>query len=958
MVITYEKICPFVVLCAIVMLLVMGAGCTGKSPVEETTPVGDGVLTTEATPTAVAAGAAEPTTGNDAAAEPTNRTGATGSPAMSGTVYNVTGANVTLIDQTNGQSGISGIAAAANTTGTLVAAVSTFVGSELTVGRDTLPVYAGVDISCINADYKGLAAVTYDVPAAFVEENTYDPTGIVLMHYADRDGWTALDTMYLGKNETGGVYYYASVAKSFSPFAIVSITGSSVEANVYDLTELDAYPVFVDDTNGSYKTQVIVKNALNNALSAVNTEGNSLENIGFVLEEALETARKSVDDPKLAPYVSGGGSDSSPVPDSKSFKSGEVTLVAPSASCITGISAEDAEKVTLVVAIVNSGSGFPDEDADRNVVVYQNMTITPSNKEFEDEIFLNFSVSKSALAANGGVAANVALYHYDPESEAWEKLETTYLKEDDAYFYYSAVVDSFSPFAVGWIESRTLRFASTNIVTAKIIDDYYLDKIMKVTNPPLVHVSLGNEMIPLLAKTCEMDGNNETWVIELDDSYVWSDGSAVTSADVIWSLEKDKFMDVDLGSIESAEALDEKTIRITLTEGNDNFYGTLINTNIQQEQFWADKDPSTYTSDTFVGCGPYYVSGIDLNNAVVTLVQNPYWEGENPYYDIVEIHSFELMEGAKAAIKLGEADAFWAYGTLSRADAVSMATSNPDMTYGVISGFSTCYFATFNMADETRPSADIGFRKAISYGLDYQTIIDVSWRGDGDIGDYGLIPHNFANYPDDAHAYEQLTYNPTRAQELLAEAGFVDSDSDGIREWNGTEVTVRVLGAQSGFRNTVADTIALNLEALGLNVDLCNDALLDMSDVTNPNSWFYKKWNSEYDITVNNGNDIGLRGGKGGLGIGDTIFRADKKPAESAQGVALYSIEDPYFYTLSDNHDYNGILDYYADNVTSLSMKWGTGEYIVCNRMIDGWEVVSVQRLLNIPCLLELKPRA
>jgi PGF-pre-PGF domain-containing protein len=953
-----KKIGLFIVSCAVMMLLVMGAGCTGKSPVEETTPVDGGVPTTEATPAATAAGAAEPTTGNDAATEPTNRTVAAGSAAASGTIYKVTGANVTLIDRTNGQSGISGIAAAANTTGTLVAAVSSFVGSELTVGRDTLPVYASVNISNMEADYKGLAAVTYDVPAAFVEEKTYDPTEIVLMHYADGDGWTALDTMYLGKNETDGVYYYASVAKSFSPFAIVSITDSSVEANVYDLTERDAYPVFINDINGSYKTQVIVKNALNNALSAVNTEGDSLENLGFVLEEALEAARKSVDDPKLVPYVSDGGSDSSSVPASKSFKSGKVTLVAPSASCITGISAEDAEKVTLVVAIVDSGSGFTDEDADRNVVVYQNMTITPSDRAFGDEIFLNFSVSKSALAANGGVAANVALYHYDTENEVWERLDTTYLKEDDANYYYSAAVDSFSPFAVGWIESRTLRFASTNIVTAKTIDDYYLDKIMKVTNPPLVHISLDNEMIPLLAKTCEMDGNNENWVIELDDSYVWSDGTAVTSADVIWSLEKDKFMDADLGSIKSAEALDEKTIKITLTEGNDKFYGTLINTNIQQEQFWADKDPSTYTRDTFVGCGPYYVSGIDLNNAVVTLVKNPYWEGENPYYDIVEIHSFELMEGAKAAIKLGEADAFWAYGTLSRSDAASMANSNPDMTYRVISGFSTCYFATFNMADETRPSADLGFRKAIGYGLDYQTIIDVSWQGDGEIGDYGLIPHNFANYPDDAHAYEQLTYNPTRAQELLAEAGFVDSDSDGIREWNGQEVTVRVLGAQSGFRHTVADTVSLNLEALGLDVDLCNDALLDMSDVANSNSWFYKKWNSEYDITINNGNDIGLRGGKGGLGIGDTIFRADTKPAAPAQGVALYSIKDPYFYTLSDNHDYNGILNYYANNVTSLSIKWGTGEYIVYNRNIDGWEAVSVQRLLNIPCLLELEPRA
>lgn len=948
-----KKIGLFVISCAVMMLLIMGAGCAEKSPVEGTAFVEGGAPTTEATPAATAAGTAEQTMSTDAAQ--TMGTDA----AASGTVYNVTGASVTLIDRTNGQSGISGIAAAANTTGTLVATASTFVGSELTVGRDTLPVYASVNISDTKADYKGLAAVTYDVPAAFVEEHTYDPTEIALMHYdADEGGWTVLDTLYLGKNETGGEYYYASVTESFSPFAIVSIADSSVEANVYDLTELDAYPVFVADTNGSYKTQVIVKNALNIALTAVNTRGESLENFGFVLEGALEAARASVDDPKLPSYAGGGGGDGSSPSALKSFKSGEVTVVAPSASCITGISAEGAEKVTLVVAIVDSGNGFTDEAADRNVIVYQNMTITPSDREFEDEILLNFSVSKSALTANGGVAANVALYHYDMENGAWEKLETTLLKEDDANYYYSAAVDSFSPFAVGWIESRTLRFASTNIVTAKTVDDYYLDKIMKVTNPPLVHVSLDNEMIPLLAKTCEMDGNNETWVVELDDSYVWSDGTAVTSADVIWSLEKDKFMDADLGSIESVEALDEKTIEITLTEGNDKFYGALINTNIQQERFWTGKDTSECVSDTFIGCGPYYVSGIDLNNAVVTLVKNPYWEGENPYYDIVEVHSFELMEGAKAAIKLGEADVFWVYGTLSRADAASMANSNPDMTYKVISGFSTCYFATFNMADETRPSANLGFRKAISYGLDYQTIIDVSWQGDGDIGDYGLIPHNFANYPDDARAYDQLTYNPTRAEELLAEAGFIDSDSDGIREWNGQEVTIHVLGGASGFRHTVADTIALNLEALGLDVNLCNDALLDMSDVANPNSWFYKKWNSEYDITVNNGNDVGLRGGKGGLGIGDTIFRADTKPDAPAQGVALYSINDPYFYTLSDNHDYNGILDYYADNVTSLPMKWGTGEYIVYNRMIDGWEVVSVQRLLNIPCLLKLEPRA
>jgi hypothetical protein len=153
-----KKIGLFVISCTFVMLLIMSAGCAGQSPVEETTPVEGGAPTAEATQAATVAGAAEQTTGTDvtgAAAEQTNSTGVTAGAAASGTVYNVTGANVTLIDQTNGQSGISGIAAAANTRVRLWRQLTTFVGSELTVGKDTLPVYAGVDISKFEGRLRG-----------------------------------------------------------------------------------------------------------------------------------------------------------------------------------------------------------------------------------------------------------------------------------------------------------------------------------------------------------------------------------------------------------------------------------------------------------------------------------------------------------------------------------------------------------------------------------------------------------------------------------------------------------------------------------------------------------------------------------------------------------------------------------------------------------------------------------
>ena len=959
-----RKICLWLVVFVAIMLLTAGAGCVGEGQTQENDSAAKSTPVPEPTATAVTTTAPKATT-------------TTPEPMVSGnfTTYNVTGANVVLTDQTEGQAGITGIAAAENTTGTLVLAKSASTYDNITLDGNAVPVYSAFEITNTNADFSGLVAVTYEVSAEFIKKRASDdPTKIAMMHYDDANGWVALDTFYLGVNQTGNVHYYASATKNFSPFAIVSVAGANVDANVYDTTNLDAYPVFVGDKQEASKIQTIMKVALNNVLTEVYANENKIES---VLEDAIKAACSSIEGATPASYrYDSGGGDSGPiVPPTITKKSngGNVLLVIPgnSGSSLVGLSASSSAVGTLSVSnVVTATAENPIDDIDISDTVYAEVyqTMDVSASGLDGNVFLNFTVPATTIIDNNWDEDEIALLHKMSNGN-WEILPTAY--DDETGMFTARAPTSFSQFAIanvfgtavtddlGNLEVTVLRFASTSVVAAKSVEDYYLSQMIKIANPPLVWKDLESGTVPGLAKECYYEtGDTSTWIVVLDDEYVWSDGKPVTSEDLIWSLEKYGFVNTELssGTIQNMRAEDEKTVVIELINGSESFDTSLITAIILPKHFWNDKDTQTYTSDTFIGCGPYYVEKIDLDNSVVTFTRNPYWAGKRPYYDKVEIHSYELMEGAIAALKRGEADAFWTYGSMTLMNAQQICSANSDLKYEVLPGFSAFYYMSFNMVNETSPAYNATLRKAISYALDYDYIINAVWKGDGGKGDRGLIPHTWEKYPDDANTYETVTYDTGRAKELLKEAGFADTDNDGILEWNGEEVKIRVLGGgdAGAFRHDAAELVAVYLENLGLDVDLDASADVKTANAENQNSWFYKKWAYQYDVTFNSANAFGLRGGAG-IGDGSFLYSGRNEETPAAQFGLLNNIKDEYFKKLSDDGDLTGILDYYAANTTSVPLNW-KGDYIVYSRHIDGWEAVANMRLLNIPCLLELVP--
>ena len=144
-----RKICLWLVVFVAIMLLTAGAGCVGEGQTQENDSAAKSTPVPEPTATAVTTTAPKATT-------------TTPEPMVSGnfTTYNVTGANVVLTDQTEGQAGITGIAAAENTTGTLVLAKSASTYDNITLDGNAVPVYSAFEITNTNADFSGLVAVT------------------------------------------------------------------------------------------------------------------------------------------------------------------------------------------------------------------------------------------------------------------------------------------------------------------------------------------------------------------------------------------------------------------------------------------------------------------------------------------------------------------------------------------------------------------------------------------------------------------------------------------------------------------------------------------------------------------------------------------------------------------------------------------------------------------------------
>ena len=105
-------------------------------------------------------------------------------------------------------------------------------------------------------------------------------------------------------------------------------------------------------------------------------------------------------------------------------------------------------------------------------------------------------------------------------------------------------------------------------------------------------------------------------------------------------------------------------------------------------------------------------------------------------------------------------------------------------------------------------------RQALLLGIDRQRIIDQILDGQGTVAHSPIMPDSWA-YSHDTVRYE---HDPRRAADLLTEAGWVDNDSDGVREKDEVRLEFTMLTNKDPVRRLIIEEIARQLWEVGVRV--------------------------------------------------------------------------------------------------------------------------------------------
>jgi len=365
-----------------------------------------------------------------------------------------------------------------------------------------------------------------------------------------------------------------------------------------------------------------------------------------------------------------------------------------------------------------------------------------------------------------------------------------------------------------------------------------------------------------------------TWTLK--DGVLWSDGSAFTADDVVFTWEyctntPDCTQSGFFTGVTSVEAVDATHVLVTfdaLTPFPYNAFVTFQSPIIQKAQFenCVGADAAACTDANFgpIGTGAYMVNDFKVNDTVL-YDYNPNFRGVadgKPFFGTVLIKGGGDAEAsARSVLVLGEAD----YGWNLQVDPVVLADMEATGLGIVKAGFASSVERI--MVNQTDPNPDLGDQRsepgtvhpfltdpavyqALSMAINRQELVDVGYGFAGSPTCNVWPGAPYASTANDAC----LTQDIDGANALLDAAGYADTDGDGIREDPDTGDPLFLLYQTStnAVRQSNQDLVKSYWAQIGVDTELKNiDASVFFGgDQASPDT--YQVFYSDVEMYTNN----------------------------------------------------------------------------------------------------------
>lgn len=288
---------------------------------------------------------------------------------------------------------------------------------------------------------------------------------------------------------------------------------------------------------------------------------------------------------------------------------------------------------------------------------------------------------------------------------------------------------------------------------------------------------------PALADTFWVAEDGMSATFRIRDGVLWHDGVPVTADDVIWTFDMSKRDEVayperaNIDFVERAERVDERTVRFVFNALHaeplaDFAYWTPMPKHLLEDVSPAQMGTAAFNRNP-VGNGPFRFVSWQANEQVVFEANEEYWGGR-PYLDRIVFRVIPEPTTVVTELLSGGVDLYRNVPPMDMKRFESSDAARP-LSYPSL-GF------TFLMFNQERPFfSDARVRRAVTMATDRPAIIEGLLQGYGDLSAGPVAPAMWELND----TLEPLPYDPTEAARLLDEAGWRDTDGDGVRDRNG-----------------------------------------------------------------------------------------------------------------------------------------------------------------------------
>ncbi len=315
---------------------------------------------------------------------------------------------------------------------------------------------------------------------------------------------------------------------------------------------------------------------------------------------------------------------------------------------------------------------------------------------------------------------------------------------------------------------------------------------------------------PMLATSWEYDADRGVWIFQLREDVIFHDGVQMTAQHI---AEYFNYFSIESFMAELLQISEGATTAV------DDFTLEIETSNVQLPANASHSTMGIRRGDPFndehIGTGPYiyqeYVPGDHI-----TVTANPDYWGGAPLNDGIEMRFMPDPITRLLALQAGEADIIYdppreALAALEGRDDLVLYFTEPG-SFQQLDLVLTGEAPYDKLKDEN-------LREALGFAIDRQALIDVAWGGFAAQGQTFVAPGLLGDFTDLIEGY---TYDPDRAASLLEEAGWVDTDEDGVREKNGEKLALRLINGwpNAAENGAIPEVLQSQLAEVGIELEI------------------------------------------------------------------------------------------------------------------------------------------